>query len=205
MMESISPADASLDGLARKARAGDAAAAELLFAGLRVRLRDVAKRRVQEDGLEDVIQDTLKIVHQKYRTSSSDAGILIWSFVVLRNVIGNYYQNKRRRQGRETPLEDLPRPPAGARLEEESDLGERLTEALATLARQAPRCGLIFRRILESWERGGGPREVSQRALATVQREEPAMTRGSFYTALHRCRARLRVLLDNLEARSTHE
>jgi DNA-directed RNA polymerase specialized sigma24 family protein len=216
----------SLDEMAAAAR-DDAGAESRLCAILRERFLQVAKHRVREADAEDVVQDALRIVFQKYRDRAAGAGILVWSFAVLRHVVGNYYQAQRR-HARLVPLdggagEDGPGGRgAGESLEAvmsartepirlaergegqeqpigvpgESDLCRRLDSALAALERTHPRCAMIFRAILASHEQGGGPREVSQRALRAVQGELPGLKTNGFYVALHRCRARLREALE---------
>jgi DNA-directed RNA polymerase specialized sigma24 family protein len=203
-----------LDQLSARACAGDTGAEAALFADLRVRFLTIAKHRVREDSLEDVVHDALRIVHEKYRGRTGDRGILIWSLTVLRNVIGNWYQAKARANRRQADLDLhlLPAPeatvsPEAIFVEGEAgarEMAARLEEAIAALARRHPRCGAIFQHILDSLARGGGPREISQRALARMQEDEPSITPGSFYTALHRCRSRLRQLLDVTEERGGH-
>jgi len=203
-----------LDLLSARACAGDAGAEAALFADLRVRFLTIAKRRVREDSLEDVVHDALRIVHEKYRGRTGERGMLIWSLTVLRNVIGNWYQSKARaiRRRVDVELHLLPDPQSGsspeaAFLEGEAAAGEtavRLEEGISALARKHPRCGTIFRHILGSLARGGGPREISQRALARMREDEPDITPGGFYTALHRCRSRLRQELEAGTGRGGH-
>lgn len=217
MSPQTTPAEqASLDALSRQALAGDTRAEAVLYKGLRVRFLALAKRRVRQDSVEDVVQDALSIVHQKHREREKGRGILVWSLTVLRNVIGNYYQAKERRTRREVQVEDLElfttaREPGAAAawdtkvVSSEEEVAERIQDAVAVLAIRHPRCGMIFRHILESLDLGGGPREISQRALAWVRQDEPEMTAGTFYTALHRCRAHLREILATPEAGISHE
>ena len=213
-MAAVPPASPGLDALALRAGDGDAAAESALFRDLRVRFLSIAKRRVHEDSLEDVVQDALRVVHEKYRMRESGAGMLIWSLAVLRNVIGNWYQAKERRGRRraEVDLQLVPAPPSSspeaALLDGPGgagELGVRLEAAIAELAGRHPRCAAIFHHILESLALGGGPREISGRALERMREEEPDLSRGGFYTALHRCRARLRALLDATEEDPGHE
>jgi DNA-directed RNA polymerase specialized sigma24 family protein len=206
----------SLDDLCRQAVAGQKRSEAALFSALRERFLTIAKFRVQRDDLEDVVQDALRIVNEKYKQRRPEHGILMWSLVVLRNVIGNYYQTKERRTRREISLEDLPgfegtaAPEASLEWVISADpgdlpeIGDRILAGLKELSQQNPRCGLMFRRILESWEFGGGAREVSQRALAMIQKDEPRLSRGGFYTALHRCRSRLREIMAEMEERPGH-
>lgn len=188
----------SLDELAAGWLAGDSRAETLLFENLRVRFLGIAKRRVQQDNLEDLVQEALQIVLRKAREQHRTENVLVWSLTVLRNVIGNHYQARRRETERmvtgEDILDNVADATAGPDQMPETD--PHLENALASLAERFPRCGKIFAGILASLELGGGPREVSQRALESIQRTTPEMTRGGFYTALHRCRSQLRAILD---------
>lgn len=188
----------SVDALAGAWLAGDERAETRLFEFLRVRFLAVAKRRVQPDHLEDLVQEALQIVLRKARDQRRSEQVLVWSLTILRNVIGNHYQARKREQERmatgEHILDNLADPTTGPDFLEQGN--PALEAALRQLAERFPRCGRIFSAILASLEQGGGPREISQRALASVQRRIPEMTRGGFYTALHRCRSQLRALLE---------
>ncbi len=200
--------DLSLDTLSERSLAGDPRAESALFESLRVRFLPIAKRRVQVDHAEDLVQDTLKIVFDRYGERNEGQGILVWGLTVLRNVIGNYYQAKDRERKRLTFVEDLP---AEAACEvdfladaELAQTRENLMGAIASLAERFPRCGAIFHHLLTSLEYGGSPNEVSTRTLKRVQQDNPDMNRGKFYTALHRCRAQLRDILARMEKGSNH-
>ncbi len=188
----------SLDELSALAARGDAPAREALFDQLRVRFLQIAKRRVRADDCEDVVQEALRIVHARLTDRSPERGILIWSLTVLRNVIGNYYQ-KKARLDRGEPFEERKHAAVatvGFPGREEVDA---VVEALGRLARREPRCGALFRRILESLDEGGSPREISQRAMARFLEDEGDTSRGALYVALHRCRQRLRDILQQEE------
>jgi len=204
----LSTGELSLDTLSRQSLAGDSRAESALFEALRVRFLPIAKRRVQADHAEDLVQDTLKIVFDRYRERNEGPGILVWGLTVLRNVIGNYYQAKDREKERLTFVEELP---ADAACEvdfladsEHAQTHEDLLEAIGKLASRFPRCGKIFHHLLSSLERGGSPNEVSTRTLNLVQKDDPGMNRGKFYTALHRCRGQLRDVLARMEKGSSH-
>lgn len=194
--------DIALDTLHARALRGDKRAEAELFSALRVRFLALSKRRVRPDHQEDVVQETLGVVLEKYRDLAPGRGILVWSLAVLRNVIGNHYQRTRRHRDRTVEVEDWQALPAASSDPDplatlnNSEAAARLETAIAELARRTPRCGAIFAGLLESMERGGGPREVSMRALELVQKEFPDLNRNAFYVALHRCRAQLRALLD---------
>jgi len=198
-------ASASLDDQRARARTGDPAAEAALFDALRVRFLALAKRRVQPDHAEDVVQEALGVVLRKYRDLPPDRGILVWSLTVLRNVIGNHYQSRRRDGDQTTQVDDW-HTVAEARVDDDplarlaaDEAATRLEVAIGRLARSSPRCGLIFAKLLDAVDRGGSAREVSTRALALVQRELPDLNRNSFYVSLHRCRAQLRAVLDRME------
>ncbi len=198
----------SLDTLSERSLAGDPRAEAVLFESLRVRFLPIAKRRVQVDHAEDLVQDTLKIVFDRYGERNEGQGILVWGLTVLRNVIGNFYQAKGRENERLSFVEELP---ADAACEvdfladtELAQTRETLMGAIASLAERFPRCGTIFHHLLSSLEYGGSPNEVSTRTLKLVQRDHPDMNRGRFYTALHRCRAQLRDILARMDKGTNH-
>ncbi len=202
-------AEASLDILCKKSLAGDAQAEAALFEALRVRFLPIAKRRVQTDQAEDLVQDALRIVLDRYGSRTEETGILVWSMTVLRNVIGNHYQSRNRERERLSFVDELPRDAAAqhdpfADLQRD-DTRRQLLEAIGKLARRFPRCGRIFHHLLSSLDQGGGPQEISTRTLELFRQEEPGMSPGSFYTALHRCRAQLRNVLGEMEKGVRHD
>lgn len=198
----------TLDHLSDRSLAGDSTAQNALFQALYVRFLPIAKRRVQRDHAEDLVQDTLKIVFDRYGQRNQGHGILVWGLTVLRNVIGNHYQAKQREKERLDFVDDYPAAAAEpANVLEAQDLAETreaLLTAITELADRFPRCGYIFRALLTSLEAGGSANQISTRALEVVQKQQPGLTRGSFYTALHRCRGHLRRLLDQAEKGAHH-
>jgi DNA-directed RNA polymerase specialized sigma24 family protein len=194
------PLSLDLDALAERAGAGDGAAEAALFADLSVRLADIAKRRIRADEVDDCVQDTLRVVHRKYRTRPARVGILPWSFAVLRRVIGNVYRRRARaaaREGPEAQAAALASPefdPLAAR--EAAALRRRVADAIERLEREHARCGRLFRVILASLARGDGEEEAVASAMSALRDVEPALTRGNFHVILHRCRNRLRQAME---------
>jgi len=209
MAETV-PTDISLDEVCAKSLAGDDSAEALLFTSLRVRFTAIAKRRVHQDHIEDIVQDALQTVLRKYKERAQTDGILVWSLTVLRNVIGNYYQARKRETERMVQVEDWQRVATSTTTEvissqlETEQLAWQLEKAIASLATKYPRCGKIFTGLLASLERGGSSREISQRALDFVCREHPDLTPNNFYVTLHRCRAHLRLVLAEQEEGYRH-
>jgi RNA polymerase sigma factor (sigma-70 family) len=59
----------------------------------------LAKRRVRdEQDAEEIVQDALMTVVEKSASQTFEKSFLQWAFGVLRNKIGNYYQQRDRRQ-----------------------------------------------------------------------------------------------------------
>lgn len=196
----------SLDGLRDRALAGDSRAASQLFEQLRVRFLTIAKKRVQPDHAEDVVHEALEVILAKFGSLDRDRSLLLWSLTVLRNVIGNHYQARRRDSAQTVQVDDWRTVPAAALVDDptarlgDTEAAQRIQAAIEELARRYPRCGAIFARILESLEHADGVREISQHALSLVQHDFPELSRNTFYVALHRCRAQLRGLLERMES-----
>jgi DNA-directed RNA polymerase specialized sigma24 family protein len=187
----------SLDQLASAAAAGDQVSESLFFSYLNVRFSQIAKRRVRNDDAEDVVQDALRIVAERYGNRAEQVRTLAFSLTVLRNVIGNYYQ-KRERTDRGQPFDEGLH---GYYTDSPDMVREQVKKALVILAEEAPRCGLIFEALLESLDLGGGSREVSGRLFEKLQSRLEGITRNAFHVALHRCRDRLRTILEELDHR----
>ncbi len=161
------------------------------LAGLRARFVAIARRRVPAEAVEDVVQDTLRIVIEKGWSGPGAADIdgrpaLAWCMQALRNVIGNHYQRTRVRAAHAADP---------ARLEHVADRRRGPLEALA--ARDAER---VVREALAGLARGDAPcgRWLSalaeERAPGELAREA-GIEEGAFYRRLWRCREKLRAAL----------
>lgn len=199
-------ADQPLDQIAALARSGDGAAETALFESLRVRFLDVAKRRVRTDDIEDVVQESLRIIHLKYRQTDPQTRVLTWAMVVLRNVIGNYYQ-KRKRLDRAEPFEDQIHSAApdvqaadyeSAPLIPDHDSIRPLLDAIRFLGEQYPRCGRLFRSILENIEKGEAPKGIPSDTIDQLLHDLGGISRDTLYVTLHRCRKRLREIMRDI-------
>lgn len=160
---------------------------EAWFSQLRERFVSVAVRRVEPDSVEDVVQDALRIVHEKTGVAPGalvdGQPALAWCFQVLRNAVGNHYQ--RRREHANVPVETLslvhPGPTPLEYLERE-ERRRLVHDALAELARRADRCADYLRRTVAG---------ESPAAIAAAEHLEPAV----LYRRLYRCREQLREIL----------
>jgi hypothetical protein len=202
-MSALDDEPPDLDTLARIASEGDAVAEGALFAALRERLAPVAKRRVRDEEHEDCLQDALRIVLRKYRSRPPGAGILPWSFAVLRRVVGNVYLRRGRAGAREdragdaAAVADVELDPLSGR--EARRLRERVARGIRLIEADHPRCGAILRGILNGLKRGDDADEIVHAVMRKVQVEDAAITRGNFHVILHRCRNRLRLAMEALD------
>jgi RNA polymerase sigma factor (sigma-70 family) len=173
-------------------------APELKLSQLRARFLALARRRVGAEAAEDVVQEAMIIVHEKCNGRSTGdrvdgVPLLAWCLQVLRNVIGNYYQRERTRSRASRADGDLypkvveftsgtPSPTPIEALERR-ELGRRLRDAIDAIPDESARCRKYLRRLLE----GAEPGELAL---------EEGVTQSAFYNRLHRCRQKLRMMLE---------
>ena len=199
MIESKETSISTLDELSAAAIAGDEKAGAVLFEKLRVRFLAIAKRRVREDDVEDLVQDALRIVIQKQGDRNRFPGVLVWSLTILRNVIGNYYQAKRR-EGERMLFTGEIASYAGPAGEERGrafiETVEQIAHAISLVGKNDNRCVRLLRAVLAAvaGENGGGAPTGSE-LTENARRLFPDLSRNAFYVALHRCRARLRAAI----------
>ncbi len=203
MTEASDTSIPTLDELSAATIAGDEKAEAALFEKLRVRFLAIAKRRVREDDVEDLVQDALRIVLQKQGGRNRFPGVLVWSLVVLRNVIGNYYQAKRREGERMLFTGEIASyaGPAGEEWGRAfTETVEQIAHAITLVGKSDSRCARLLRAVLAAVarERGGGAATRSD-LTENARRLFPDLSRNAFYVTLHRCRARLRVALAEAE------
>jgi RNA polymerase sigma factor (sigma-70 family) len=132
--------------------------------------------------VDDVVQDTLRIVYEK--SAGEALPDIAWSFQVLRNTIGNLYQ-KQRVRARDLPPEhvsaaDAAPTPLEALEREEST--RKIRECLRTLQRSDAPCTRYLERLME----GASPAEIAA---------EESVTASVLYRRVYRCRAKFRMIL----------
>ncbi len=85
-----------IEDLIPRARAGDRDAESALFERLHARILSLAKRKVwDEEAAQDVTQETMRTVLEKYREAEMPRGFLAWVFTILHNKVGNYLKRRR--------------------------------------------------------------------------------------------------------------
>src|SRR5262245_17677009 len=85
------------DGLFALATTGHAEPKEKLFSFLRSRLMILARYRVPEVA-EDVVQETLMVIHDRFQEFGSLEGLVAFTHQVLRNKVDNVYQSRARKK-----------------------------------------------------------------------------------------------------------
>jgi RNA polymerase sigma factor (sigma-70 family) len=158
---------------------------------LRQRFVNVARRRVSEADVEDVVQDAMGVVLEKGIDRGAgavgDLPPLAWCFQVLRNTIGNHYRRERTRRRWVTPdTEGIDRETSTAERPFEA-LGtdealRAIEEAIDDVSRESPNCGRYLSRLLDD----ARPNDVA---------EEEGLEPSVFYRRLYRCRQKLRLRL----------
>lgn len=158
---------------------------------LRARFVAVARRRVEPDVVEDIVQEALRVVVERGIPGPGGDVVdgvppIARCLQVLRNVIGNHYQRARVRSARLASLDvatGLPDPghtPLEAYAAD--DAARQIRRALDALAVTDPGCGRYLRRLAEGQSPG-----------AIARAEEVA--EAAFYRRLYRCREKLRARL----------
>ena len=175
----MSPPDESLDihELLARARAGDQEAENILFGQLHARILALAKRRTGSVAVaEDIAQDTMQTVYEKYADAALPGGLLPWVFRILHNKVGNHLKRSRvegRHRG-ELIWETVGLTPDGERAEYD------LIRALRPAFRRATaECRKIFRLLLTGARR---------REIRAAFGNEPI---GTLDSRISRCRQKL--------------
>jgi RNA polymerase sigma factor (sigma-70 family) len=177
-----------LNEIYRQARDGDKAAEEQLCKQLLVSFRVIVQRRVWDrmDG-EDVVQQALVTILDKYQTAEITSSFAAWAHTVLKNKIMDYFKMK---QLRDLKMEKfvgwqetfvVPAPEPGLKL--------RIKDCLARINRSHKQ----YARILNLHFQGYSTEEICG-ALG--------ITRNNFYVSLSRARTMLEVCLNQKEANS---
>lgn len=164
------------------ARAGDRSAEDELFARLIARFRLFARQRIRNEAdAEEVIQDTLKTIFEKYREIDFESSFAAWAYQVLTYKLKTYLSTRTRRDRKLE--EERSRLGGRAAANAEPDLERRLQDCL----RQVNRANQRHARILNLHYHGYTVAEICARLQ---------LTRTNFYTILSRARTMLADCLD---------
>lgn len=153
---------------------------------LRDRFAEIASRRVPEDAVEDLVHDAIGIVLAKgpaeTKRPGGDSPPLRWCFLVLRNVIGNWYQKRRDL----APVEGL------------SLVDDRPDPLVSLAAEERARTvrGAVAELRLKSRECADWLWALAQGTKAGSLAESNGIDRTEFYRRIYRCRQALAGILE---------
>lgn len=170
-----------INSLQNAARHGDRTAENDLFQYLHARFRLFAQRKLRDrEDAEEVVQDALKTVLEKYREIEFEISFAAWAYRVLENKILTFHRTRKRRQEHQ---EDLARRAGSSeRDRSDGDLEVRLLECLRKLNEVNRR----HARILVLKYQGFSVSEICERL---------GITRTNLYTLLSRARSLLELCL----------
>ncbi len=177
----------SLSETLRLARRGELGAESLLFQYLRDRVLALARKRMWDPALaEDLTQDTMRTVIEKYREADLSHGLLPWVFTVLHHKIGNHLKRRRTElEARDTlavqawDVVGL----ASAGETERFDLADAIAKALRMTSQE---CRKVFALLLR------------ERDAQEIRREFGDEPIGTTYSRISRCREKLLRHLESL-------
>ena len=176
--------EASLGSQSEKAESLERSA---ILAKLRERMVAFAASRYGRDGAEDLAQEVLVVLHDKYGQVERMEDLVPLSFQILRFKLAAL-RRKDFRHGEHSQVQVDDLPLAGDAPDAESLLArkEMLTRLKGGLAKLGPRCQELFRFKLQG------------RSFPEIQTLMAAATLNTVYTWDHRCRKQL---LDSLGGR----
>jgi RNA polymerase sigma factor (sigma-70 family) len=171
-----------LEDLLGQARLGNEESREELFEFLRSRLLVLARHRVSE-AAEDIVHESLIIVHNRFAEFEALQGLIAFTHQVLRNKIGNIYQGRSREQHRRVEMEDVSE--AGYHTDREMEaieLERIMRRAIDKLGEKRPYCQSILLSLYQGFE----PNEISDKL---------EITKSKLKVQTFRCRAALKEIL----------
>jgi RNA polymerase sigma-70 factor, ECF subfamily len=169
----------SINTLYEQARRGDQAAIETLFDALSARFRYFARQRLHNrEDAEEVVQEALQVIYEKYRSIEYEKSFAAWAYKVLMFKIMTYSRTQRRRDDKlEVAIAEA------VTHEDDVSLEARLLECLRKLHAVDSRNA----RILNLHYQGFTVPEICERL---------GLTRNNLYSVLFRARAMLKRCLE---------
>ena len=154
------------------------------LAGLRERIVAYAASRMQRYLAEDLAQEVLLVLQERYRTVEAIEDLLPLSFQILRfKMAAALRKSVRRGEQRQVPVEDLPLADPNPDPEEETRRQEDRRRLRSALVKLGDRCRRIFLLKLEG------------RSFAEIREILGAASVNTVYTWDSRCRQKLLKLL----------
>ena len=132
-----------INKLQEVARTGDRAAEEELFGILLARFRLFARLRIRATAdAEEVVQDALKVIFEKYRSTEFETSFTAWAYQVMKNRLLTHVTTAGRRDKRQTDIDAMPQEPSVN--QPDKDLERRLLFCLEKVNRAHSRHARIL-------------------------------------------------------------
>lgn len=133
---------------------------------------------------EDLVQETLIIIHEKYKSIQFEKGIIPWAYSILKQVAwGNYKTETRRTNLRTEHLDQIEKLFMPAEETDAPLLYHELVEAIQQALNSLPdKCKLIIKLKLE----GFGNQEIIKKLK---------LSPNVFYVQVHRAKTKLKKIL----------
>jgi RNA polymerase sigma-70 factor (ECF subfamily) len=151
-----------------------------ILARLRERILEFAASRIGREAAEDVAQETLLLLHEKYPHVEAVEELVPLSFQIVRfKMAGALRKSVRRGEMTAIPVDDLPLPSTELDPERAAAMREMRGRLLAAVGRLGERCREIFRMKLEG------------RTFEEIRRHFGVDAINTIYTWDLRCRKKL--------------
>ena len=157
---------------------------DAILTSLRERIVAFAALRVSRDHAEDLAQDVLAVLHDKYPHVGELLDLVPLAFQVLRyKMLDAHRKALRRGEYNQESVDDLALPHSGGTPETQLDQKQRVERLLAAMAQLGERCRELFRWKLEG------------KSFPEIQTLMGQTSVNTIYTWDLRCRKQLRSLM----------
>lgn len=155
-----------------------------VLAKLRERIVAFAASRSRKEAAEDLAQDTLMLLQEKYRHVERLEELVPLAMRILRfKLVAAWRKSRRRGEDRAVAVEDQPLPDLSHNPGDEAERRETMERLKGALRMLPERCRELFRLKLEGL------------SFPQIRERMGAATVNTVYTWDHRCRERLRELM----------
>ncbi len=176
-------AESDINTLYGIALAGDRSAEDRLFNRLRERFGLFVQQRIgNKQDAEEIIQESLMVIAEKYKDIEIEVSFTAWAYRVLENKLLSYYRTKKGRAGKLVPMADDDNNPDRAPAPDPS-FKRRLLDCLKKVNRANTR----HARILNLHYQGYTIEDICGKF---------SITRNNVYIILSRARTMLKICLE---------
>lgn len=153
---------------------------EEILQRLRERIVSFAASKLSRDAAEDLAQEVLIVLHEKYAHLNRIEDLLPLSLQIVRfKIWGARRKSQRRGDYRQVSVDEIPLPDSNPDPAELAERAERLEQLAAALAQLGERCRELFRLKLEG------------RSFPEIQKRLGVESINTIYTWDFRCRKQL--------------